>query len=40
MINATVKAITERLIERSRATRDAFLARTRAQQEAGKGRTN
>ncbi len=39
MINATVKAITERLIERSRATRDAFLARTRAQQEAGKGRT-
>ncbi|WP_028023774.1 phosphogluconate dehydratase [Enterovibrio calviensis] len=38
MIHSIVKQVTERLIERSRATRDVFLAHTQAQADAGKGR--
>lgn len=38
MIHPKVQAITDRLIERSRPTREAFLARCREQEEAGKGR--
>lgn len=38
MINPKVQAITDRLVERSRPTREAFLARCREQEKAGKGR--
>ncbi|MEZ8141687.1 phosphogluconate dehydratase [Enterovibrio sp. FF113] len=38
MIHFVVKKVTERLIERSRATRETFLAHIQAQADAGKGR--
>ncbi|MCX9565306.1 hypothetical protein IG518_22455, partial [Vibrio cholerae] len=40
MIHPVLAKVTENLIERSREARAAFIARSQAQEKAGKGRTS